>query len=104
MIAKKSRKGKERYMGKFDEDSKKKNKRQTLMIFGLLLFLFVVAFVLFSGDEENEMCDEIIYMMLDDPDHSRLHETYPMITMQLHVYLDENCETVDEDNPMGISP
>ncbi len=70
----------------------------------MFIFLVVAFFVLFPSVEENEMCDEIIYMMLDDPDHSRLHETYPIITMQLHVYLDENCETVDENNPSSVNP
>jgi hypothetical protein len=101
---KQSKKGQVKYMGRYDGDTKKKNKRQTLMIFGLLLFLIGVAFVLFSGDEESEMCDEIIDLMLNDPSHSTLHDRYPNILMNLHVYLDKNCETVDENNPMGINP
>lgn len=91
-------------MGKFDTEKKKMTKVQRVMIFGLILFLIGVGFIMFGSEKEKPMCSEIIEMMLDDPDHSRLHDTYPIIMMQLHVYLDDHCETVDENNPMNINP
>lgn len=68
------------------------------------IFLVVAYFVLFSEDEPNVICDEIVTLMLDDPEHQRLHNDYPNILMKLHVYLDENCESMDESNPMNINP
>lgn len=91
-------------MGRFDNDTKKKNKVSKVMIFGLILFLIGAGFFMFGGEEERPMCYEIIEMMLDDPDHSRLHDSYPNVMMNLHVYMDKNCETVDEDNQMNINP
>ncbi len=104
IVAKNSKKARVECMGKFDEEPKKKSKRQSLMIFGLIVFLIGTYFVLFSVDEERPMCDEVIELMLDDTDHLRLHESYPNIMMSLHSYMDNNCNTVNEDNPMGISP
>jgi len=90
-------------MGKFDEPKKP-------IPYGKLLFLMIVVMVaylvlvLMSAPDSTPMCDEIVTLMLDDPEHLRLHNDYPEILNSLHVYLDENCETMDENNPMGINP
>ncbi len=64
------------------------------------MMAFMVIVLLFTGTSDIEgYCSEIITMMLDDPDHIRLHESYPIMMMNLHLYLDENC---DEELPAQV--
>jgi hypothetical protein len=57
-----------------------------LVVIGTFLYNF------FGGQTEENMCTEIVTMMLDDPDHMRLHNSYPSIMNNLHLYLDKNCQ------------
>jgi len=81
-------------MGRYDEQKPSKNLRVFKLGFIFLtgMLIFYVIFGMILGDEnEMKMCKEIVTMMLDDPDHLRLHNDYPEITMNLHQYLDANC-------------
>jgi hypothetical protein len=86
-------------MGRFDEKPFGDNpdKRNVLplgrIVFGTiaLMMLFVFVVVILSGSEVDPVCNEITTLMLDDPEHTRFHNDYPNVMMELHTYLDENC-------------
>ncbi len=91
-------------MGKFDNEDKKKSKIPTIAFFLIAMFLIGTIMMMFGGSDNRPMCDEVIELMLSDSDHERLHETYPITMSQLHNYMDENCDTIDEDNRFLINP
>jgi len=86
--------------GRFDKD-KNKSKFQKYKFTILIFFMTGVMFWFFmlSPDDTktDEICLEIIRLMLDDPDHDRLHIDYPVILLELHKVLDEKCDAEVED-------
>lgn len=91
-------------MGRYDKDTKKKSKVSTGLVVALMIVLMGVGLILIGSDKGKPMCDEVIDMMFNDPDHQRLHESYPTTMSNLHKYMDDNCDTVDEDNPLSLKP
>lgn len=74
-----------------------------LIVMVVAMALYVAFVLLTAGDTANVMCIEIMTLMLDDPEHLRLHEDYPNLFMDLHDYLDKNCKGVDlPDRPVSI--
>lgn len=98
-------------MGRFDDPKEDADWKRTKKIMKLMLVVLVIAFIIFvfsrGGDRVEEVdsrCSEMFSMMFDDPDHERLHSTYPTIMKDLHKYIQSNCvedpSTIfDEDTP-----
>ena len=60
-----------------------------------LVIVLIIIMPIKNLDVSDEKCDEINTLMLDDPEHSRLHFDYPNILNDLHKYFHENCN-IDE--------
>ena len=60
-----------------------------------LVIVLIIIMPIKNLDVSDEKCDEIKTLMLDDPEHSRLHFDYPNILNNLHKYFHENCN-IDE--------
>jgi hypothetical protein len=58
---------------------------------GLVIILIIIVPIKNLDINENK-CDEIKTLMLDDPEHSRLHSDYPNILNDLHKYQNEKCD------------
>jgi|APSaa5957512493_1039668.scaffolds.fasta_scaffold136862_1 hypothetical protein len=62
----------------------------------VVVILFVFGWVVLNGSQGSiDICDEITSMMLDDPEHMRLHNDYSNLMNYLHLYLDKNCQGMD---------
>lgn len=87
--------------GRFDGDDKKstfqKYKYSILLFFmtGMMIGFFALSPV--DSNKTDLMCEEVTRLMLDDPDHQRLHNQYPTIMNELHMVIDKKCDKVDED-------
>ena len=64
-------------------------------ILACLVIVLIIIMPIKNLDVSDEKCDEIKTLMLDDPEHSRLHFDYPNILNDLHKYFHENCN-IDE--------
>lgn len=73
-----------------------------LLIVCAVVMIGYVAIVMFTSDTEPVMCIEIMTLMLDDPEHSRLHNDYPELFLSLHEYIDENCQGVELPNRVSM--
>ena len=66
------------------------------ILVGLIILMIVIA-PLKNSESNPDKCSEIKKLMLDDPEHSRLHSDYPNVLNDLHVYLSDNCNTDDTE-------
>ena len=57
---------------------------------GLVIILIIIVPIKNLDINENK-CDEIKTLMLDDPEHSKLYSDYPNILNDLHKYQSDNC-------------
>ena len=57
---------------------------------GLVIILIIIMPIKNLDINENK-CDEIKTLMLDDPEHSKLYSDYPNILNDLHKYQNDNC-------------
>ena len=61
------------------------------VLVGLVVMLIVIMPIKNLDVNENK-CDEINKLMLDDTEHGRLHSEYPNILDDLHKYHGERCD------------
>jgi|LWDU01.1.fsa_nt_gi hypothetical protein len=65
-----------------------------LKIILIVLTISSVPFIYYttiSALEPDTICQELTNLMLDDPEHMRLHNDYPNLFIHLHQYIDMNC-------------
>lgn len=87
-------------MGKYDKEEKPLlGKNFKIIVIGmLLLFMFGVLLTSLGGSsEKSDRCKEMKKMMLEDPNHTQLHDDYPIVMQDLHEYLDDKCIAINEN-------
>jgi hypothetical protein len=57
-----------------------------------LVIILIIIMPIKNLDTNHDKCDEINRLMLDDPEHSKLHSDYPNILNDLHKYQNEKCD------------
>lgn len=66
-----------------------------LLILCAIIMIGYAVIVLVTADTDPDiLCIETMTLMLDDPEHARLHNEYPNLFLNLHDYIDKNCQNV----------
>lgn len=66
-----------------------------LAVLAGMIVLLIILVPIKNLETSEKKCNEIKTLMLDDPEHNRLHNDYPDIMIDLHKYFHKYCNTED---------